>query len=248
MKTYKRKLLNLVEYIFKPLYRKIYNELSISIRIDQIKRFGNISDGGYIIDVSNEYSTLLSFGIAQDVSFEKDFSNYYPSAKIICFDPSVDSLPEPIMNSYFYKLGVAKNTHLNYLSLTDIVYAHKLDPKLNNIIKMDIEGFEWEVIEHSFESLKMFDNFIAEFHFYERPRKPIFLFPFTLYKRLQLLRKLKKHFYIYNVHFNNGPGIIKFKNFLLPQCVEISFLNKTNPKLRDLNAPNNPSKPDNQMF
>ena len=113
---------------------------------------------------------------------------------------------------------------------------------------MDIEGFEWEVIEHNLNDLITFDNFILEFHFYERPPNQIFLFPFTLYKRLKLLKKLKMYFNIYNVHFNNAPRIIKFSNFLFPECVEISFINKRNPKLKLLNKTNDYNKEDYQSF
>ena len=113
---------------------------------------------------------------------------------------------------------------------------------------MDIEGFEWEIIEHSLEELILFDNFILEFHFYERPSKPIFSFPFTLYKRLKLIRNLKKYFDIYNVHFNNGPRIIKFSDFLFPECVEVSFINKRNPKLKSLNMVNDFNKEDKQPY
>ena len=248
MRHYKKKLLELHEFIFKSIYRKISNELLITIRRENLLRFGNEQDGGYVVDVSSEYDNLLSFGIADDISFETDFLNHYPNCSVLCYDPSIDRLPGPLKNSKFFKLGLAKSKQKNYLSLNDILISQNINLDLNNFIKMDIEGFEWEVIEHNLNDLITFDNFILEFHFYERPPNQIFLFPFTLYKRLKLLRNLKRYFDVYNVHFNNGPRIIKFSNFLFPECVEVSFINKLNPKLKSLNKTNDSQKDDYQIY
>jgi len=223
MKNYKKTLLSVHEFIFKAIYKKIYEELFVTVRRDDLLRFGNENDGGYVLDVSTVYDNLLSFGIADDISFELDFVNYYPKSNLFCYDPSIDNLPGVLNNSSFFKIGIAKKSSKNYQSLKEILSFNNIDKFKNNFIKMDIEGFEWEVIEHSIEDLILFDNFVLEIHFYERPPKLIFLFPFTLYKRLKLLRNLKRHFDIYNVHFNNGPRIINFSNFLFPECVEISF-------------------------
>lgn len=248
MKYYKRKLLSFHEFIFKGLYRKIYNELLVTSRRENLLRFGRDQDGGYVVDVSIEYNNLLSFGIADDISFETDFVNHYPNCSVVCYDPSIEKLPGPLKNSKFFKIGLAKKTQKDYFSLNDIIISQNIDPHLSNFIKMDIEGYEWEVIEHNLNDLITFDNFVLEFHFYERPPNQIFLFPFTLYKRLKLLRKLKMHFDIYNVHFNNAPRIIKFSNFLFPECVEISFINKRNPKLKLLNKTNDSNKQDYQSY
>jgi hypothetical protein len=248
MKIWKKKLLSVHETIFKVIYKKIYDELIVTVRRDNLLRFGNENDGGYIVDVSVEYDNLVSFGIADDISFELDFINYYPNSNLFCYDPSIDNLPGALENSKFFKIGIAKKTTKNYQTLSDILLTQNIDPAKKNFIKMDVEGFEWEVIEHNLEELILFDNFVLEIHFYELPPKLIFLFPLTLYKRLKLLRKLKKHFDIYNVHFNNGPRIINFSNFLFPECVEVSFLNKRHPKLKHLNNLNDRSKEDKQPY
>ena len=248
MRIVKKYLLRVHELIFRKIYRKIFDELLVSVRRDNLLRFGNKNDGGYVIDVSSKYDNLLSFGIAQDISFELDFVDHYPESKLFCYDPSIEGLPGDLKNANFFKIGIAKKTTKNYKTLDDILKTQKINKSVTNFIKMDIEGYEWEVIEHSFDDLISFDNLVMEIHFYERPPKLIFLFPFTLYKRLKLIRKLKNHFDIYNVHFNNGPRIIKYSNFNFPECVEVSFLNKRPSILNSLNNPNNHNKEDIQRF
>ena len=113
---------------------------------------------------------------------------------------------------------------------------------------MDIEGFEWEVFEKSINLISKCKILIVEFHFYERPKKPIFLFPFTLLKRYQILNKLNTQFYFYNINANNGPGYIKYEDFIFPKCIEISMLNRKSTKINQLNRSNNSNKKNIQHF
>ena len=53
---------------------KKYNIL-LPVKNEKLKRMGRNSDGGYVIDenISNNCKTLISFGLGNDWSFEKDY-------------------------------------------------------------------------------------------------------------------------------------------------------------------------------
>jgi len=249
MKKHKRILLRIFEYLFKFILKKIIFLLRIDILLNELVRLGNEQDGGYVFyKGEKDYKHLISFGIAEDISFEQDFNKLYPGAKISAFDPSVDHLPQPIENTQFFKKGISKEDSENYLTLESICEKLKIDVTNECVIKMDIEGFEWEVFEKSINLISKCNILIVEFHFYERPKKPIFLFPFTLLKRYQILKKLNTQFYFYNINANNAPGYIKYKDFIFPKCIEISMLNRKSRKLNHLNMPNHPNIKNIQHF
>lgn len=213
--------------------------LKTDILLYDLVRLCNHEDGGYIFHNGEiDYKHLISFGIAEDISFEQDFNKLYPTAKISAFDPSIDSMPEPIENTNFYKKGVSKEDSDQYLTLESISEKFQIDVNHRKVIKMDIEGFEWDVFEKSINLISKCNILIVEFHFYERPRKPIFLFPITLFKSYQILKKLNTIFYFFNINANNGSGYVRFKDFLFPKCVEISMLNRKSRILNELNMPN----------
>ena len=59
-------------------------------------RLGKDYDGGYVIvEITNvNYTTLLSGGILNDISFEEDFINKYPNVKTFAFDGTINNLPK----------------------------------------------------------------------------------------------------------------------------------------------------------
>ena len=249
MRKDKQLLLRVFEYFFEFIFKKIIFILRIDILLNDLVRLGNDEDGGYIFHkAEKDYESLISFGIAEDISFEQDFNKLYPLAKISAFDPSVNKLPEPIDNTNFYKKGISKVDSDQYLTLESISKKFQIAVNDRSVIKMDIEGFEWEVFEKSINLISKCNILIVEFHFYERPKKPIFLFPFTLFKRYQILKKLNSHFFFYNINANNGAGYVRFKDFLFPKCIEISMLNRKSRKLNELNMPNHPNLKNTQHF
>jgi hypothetical protein len=65
-------------------------------------RLGNQNDGGYVvpIDAVTVASALLSFGLAHDWKFERDFKKRNPGAVIHCYDHTVSAL-----TAFQYSLG-----------------------------------------------------------------------------------------------------------------------------------------------
>jgi hypothetical protein len=174
------------------------------------KGFGKVGDGTYILpqELLNELDNkiLLSFGISDDISFEKDFHSEYPNCKIFAFDPTVNSLPEENPNINFNKIGLSGKTNINnqLFTITDIFKKINLGQQNNYIFKIDIEGWEWGFL-NELTLLKINIPIITiELHFFPLIGKgETLLLPFRFFKKLKILKKIKDEFYIYHIHANN---------------------------------------------
>lgn len=247
------------KFIFKSRYRKIFDLINPNITGLKKEGFGNDGDGKYILPVdlieNNNNCKLLSFGISNDISFEKDFSDRFKEIDIYAFDPTIDQLPEKHDRIKFFKLGLAGRNISNkkLLTLKEIVQKLDLNEKYKYILKIDIEGWEWEFLsEVDFE---MFDIPIIaiELHFSPFPRSISVILPYTFYKnKYRILKKLFRHYYIHHIHANNDH-YTKFDKFNFPTFLELTLINKTiyrNEILSDIamlnKKPNRSHKPDYQ--
>jgi hypothetical protein len=243
----------LINHILSPLYKAIVNQLSVNYTTNDLIRLGKNNDGGYVILKSslNYYKSLLSFGIAGDISFEKSFQESN-GCVVNCFDPSIDNLPEALVDSSFFKLGIDSKTHDEYVNLDKALKLSKIDLESKIFMKMDIEGYEWDVLgdSSSFEILKNFEQIVMELHIKYLIGKSKFWLPIELVKRYFILKRLKKYFYLYNTNANNVCGYIKFKSFVFPNVVEVSLINKRfqNEFSNNLNQPSDPNISNIQEF
>ena len=113
-------------------------------------RLGSNNDGGYV--VVNDFSKndfLISMGVADDINFEADISPLI--AGIDLYDDSIQSLPGKISNGKFFKERIGKFPNI---SIADAILRTEHTQDL--ILKMDIEGFEFRVVE------AMYGSFLKE--------------------------------------------------------------------------------------
>lgn len=206
----------------------------------QLMRIGSHNDGGYlaISDFSKD-DTLVSLGIGDNIDFERDISNRV--GKILAFDHTVDLFSPEIENLTFSKVGVKAKSTPGFTTLLNIVEENSLTGDL--ILKIDIEGWEWEVLD-SLNSLELcrFKQIIGEFHGFHEIRN------FELIERV--VNKLAEYFVVINSHANNWGAYQIIQRVAVPDVVEISWLRKDRSKVisataqngvKNLNSPNNSS-------
>jgi len=151
------------------LQRRIV-ELSKLLRVEKVidpstkfARFGNQFDGGYVV-VQDFTSTdaLISLGVGHDVTFDAELSKLI--SKIHLYDHTVNDLPQPVDNATFFKeeIGYVKKE-----SVTLEEALLRLNHSASVILKMDIEGSEWEVLANTV-SLEAFKQIVIEFHGLQR--------------------------------------------------------------------------------
>tara|TARA_R110001632_G_scaffold101693_1_gene209579 strand:- start:6372 stop:7064 length:693 start_codon:yes stop_codon:yes gene_type:complete len=173
-------------------YRHIQKEINYESRW-----FGTEYGGFYIIpELVGEHSVIYSFGIGEDISFDKELIKEF-KCHVYGFDPTPKSinwceeqtLPD---NFKFFKYGLANKTgvvtfnlpknenhvsgsiinHKNVSiedsidvdmkSFKDIIGIFK--HKKIDVIKMDIEGSEYDTLESIFMSGIQINQIVVEFH------------------------------------------------------------------------------------
>lgn len=219
--------------VFKNRYKNIFDLIQPNIFGVRKEGFGKEGDGTYVLPVDliedNRNYTLLSFGISNDISFEKDFIEKYPNIDVYAFDPTINNLPERNEKIKFFKIGLAgRNVHHKSLfTLQEIILKLDLDKKSKYILKIDIEGWEWEFLSEV--NLEMFDIPIMaiELHFSPFPRSWKHKLPYTFYKnKYTILKKLFSHYYIHHIHANNDH-YTKFQRFFFPTFLELTLIRKS---------------------
>ena len=223
-------------------------------------RVGRDFDGGYLVgkDTILNSDTLVSFGINDDWSFERDFKNINSETKVICYDD------KPILKYLFKKLIIDTIFLFSHLKVNKIfvltkkiIYFLKDKKKLKFIkkkiaygdlkeivkdiesnfifLKIDIEGFEYRILEDILLYKKKFTGIIIEFHDIDYHKDLIKNF----------INKLNLS--LVHIHPNNN-SLIDSNND--PTCVEITFEKKPIEREEELNFPNeldmrnNPKKKD----
>lgn len=197
------------------------------------KRFGKDNDGGYIlVDDLSANDFLISMGIANDVSFEQDLSSIVHGAHM--YDFSIPHLPFPVPNSEFFMEKVGSNS--------EHIFS-KVSPDNDIILKVDIEGAEWELFANlSRSNLLRCRQIIMEIHwsivspYINAPNMPV-----------EVLEKLSDTHQLVAVHPNNYGSIVLVDGIPVPQVIELTWIRRgsykfsdESPNLKHLQMPNNP--------
>jgi hypothetical protein len=217
-----------------------------------------------------ECDALISLGYGYDSSFEREFLKFDRKKSVALYDlninlkSSIKRLFLDLFSVIFqgrgfpvfrgkqlleyllvlfnqrinYKIG--KIGHVNDSKCLNLVDTSKAIAGKNIILKMDIEGSEYESLDLDLHYLGRFQCLIIEFHDIAS-RSDEFL---------SITNSIKKEFTLMNTHINNFAPIVKG----IPQVVELCFIRssliaKDSLKWADsipnpIDLPCNPSKPE----
>jgi hypothetical protein len=206
----------------------------------QLIRIGSLYDGGYlVVDDFSLRDILVSLGIGDNADFEYNISKRIE--RIIAFDHTVDSIPNMSSNTQFIKLGVKAKSVNQFVTLTSII--EDIPEKNDLLLKIDIEGSEWEVLDSmSDKELTRFRQIVGEFHGFNEEAN------FETINRV--LGKILQNFVVVHTHANNWGQYEIIKRIAVPDVIEITFLrkdaqevftNKVKNQMVELNSRNNPS-------
>lgn len=204
--------------------QEFYKLLSpIEIKNYKLKRFGNLDgDGGYILPNNfDQIDYLFSLGVGKEFSFEKNMKDL----GINCFlaDWSIDDIGFEKLGLDFKKKFIkAYNSEIS--STFEMWKKSCLNSAKNGeyIIQIDIEGDEYQVLlSISDETFFKTKYLIIEYHFLTR------IFDVKLGNLIMsALKRVSENFYPIHLNVNNTSSILKYKNFNIPHCLEVSYINK----------------------
>jgi hypothetical protein len=212
-------------------------------------RLGRRHDGGYVLAAPLlTGGVAYSFGIGNDASWDLAMAAY--GYQIFQYDHTVDRPPESHPNFHFSKLGVgATDNRLDFLSsLEQLIVGNGHDAETNIVLKMDVEGVEWDVFSTMKTGLlDLFSQIVVEFHWLDQLDDDAFY-----NKVLRSLRALREEFVPIHVHGNNHCDLVTLGGVPVPQLLEVTYVRRgsirTAPGTRTfptaLDQPNHADRPD----
>ena len=200
-------------------YRELQKLLHISKPEGfELVRIGREHDGGYILlDDFHAGDIAYSFGICNDVSWDKDMASR--GCDIFMYDHTIDGLPEENPRFHWVKLGIAdgQTQDVRLKTLDELIRANHHENTRNMILKMDVEGAEWGFFEQvSSETLSQFAQMTFEFHGIPGHSNPELV--------LEVFRKINKTHQLVHAHANNNGNYISFGHKKFCDLFEFTYV------------------------
>jgi hypothetical protein len=173
----------------------------------EMLRIGGKGDGGYLIpdDLKG-----VGYCFSPGVNTVSDFENELADLGIKCFlaDYSVEGPPIARPDFTFDKKFLGSSERGNFITLASWKDKYIKEYGGDLILQMDIEGWEYEVILNTPDSLlDQFRIMAIEFHYLD------WLFdPFAFRFLSSSFEKILHHFHVAHIHPNNGQGSVKVGN------------------------------------
>jgi hypothetical protein len=193
---------------------------SRAVGFDKI-RLGRDHDGGYVmLDDFEDVRAALSFGIDGECSWDIDIAAH--GIDVYQFDHTVDGPPTANHRFRFFKKRIAATASGLAENLGSALA--KVPPSDTNraILKIDIEGSEWEVLDAaSVEELSRFSQLLGEFHDFHKAFDPAWRGTAQ-----RVMTKLRSVFEVVHVHGNNYAPVHVIANIPIPEGLELTFANR----------------------
>src|SRR3954469_25649430 len=235
----------------RELRRAILAELQpVALKNCTLKRFGSANDGGYLMceNLIEPLESGYSYGVGANDDWGCEVSRRYhvPVHEYDCFDPARPSCDGGRFVFHNECVGNrAGNRESHFFDTLENQISRNGDTGRRMIIKMDIEGGEWEsLLAAPEELLASIPQLAMEMHGFDDPRI------------LEALRKLKRNFYLVNLHFNNWSCTPKAAP-LPAWAYQVLWVNRrigivapiapVPAPMSSLNAPDSPTWPDCQL-
>ncbi len=191
------------------------------VGVDKI-RIGGAGDGGYVlVDQLDPRQPVLSLGIGPTVTFDHDLATR--GHHIVMFDHTIAALPQEHRNFTWHKLGVAAEAQpeaslATLAELVGLLPASMAEP----ILKMDVEGAEWEVLAAVEPALlRRFTQITLELHTLLQLHEP----EFNALAHAALT-KLVADFVPVHVHGNNFGALGFTAGLACPDTLEVTLVRR----------------------
>lgn len=189
-------------------------------------RVGKSTDGGYVmLDDFERNEACYSFGIGAEVSWEENMAA--KGMEVYCYDHTIDGIPGNNERIHFFRNGITAFDSSDGILKSIGTLLKQNRTKTNHLIlKMDIEGAEWEVLQTIEKNLlSRFKQMTFELHdLTDESRSREILF---------CLNKLRETHQPVWIHGNNAGLSEKSGACVVPEMLEITYVRKDSYKLAE---------------
>ena len=194
-------------------------------------RIGSDKDGGYVLLNSGleSINVVYSYGVGGNSDFETMFCEKFNTIARL-YDHTVDSAALKRDFLHFKKEGVGEKKTKDRNTIESHV-SENADHKKQLILKMDIDGGEWDTLLHSPDSvLGLFNQIVIEVHGMGTDLSESLnggeVYEASLDKKIKVLKKINNLFYLFHVHANNYSRVFYKKWYKIPDTLELTYTNK----------------------
>lgn len=188
-------------------------------------RVGNEhGDGGYVMDAAWTGTTAaLSLGIGQDISWDLAMADV--GVEIYQYDHTVAAPAPDDPRLHFFACGISAHPRPGepFKTLAAILATDAAAHTQDLILKIDIDGFEWDVFyDASPSTLLRFRQICIEFHHpLARPAQTA-----RRERNLAVFRKLFATHAPIHLHANNAGPVRRLLGFALPKLLEVTYVRR----------------------
>jgi len=191
-------------------------------------RVGGWHDGSYVMlepPDNTRKKIAYSFGISTHAQWDLEMARQ--GYEIIQYDGSVERSPDKHPLIKFHKINITgdDSPSKNETNIAKIISGYGHHDCWNIILKMDIEGAEWNVLERISENdISHFEQILVEWHGFPTDDR------LELERRLGLLGKLNRTHQSIHIHAPNGVSPTVLQDLrLLPQLFEVAYVRRRHP-------------------
>ena len=186
----------------------------------RLTRVGGFTDGGYVMAEPITAAGAISIGVGSDVSWDADVGRR--GIPVAMFDHTVRKLPMDVPNGTFHRIGMSPNATDRMRPLAQLVSIAGFASKGDLLLKMDVEGAEWDALmQPQPVDLARFSQIVLELHglsdLKDAKRGP---------ELLAALRHITTTHVPVHVHANNYDELVRFGIWWFPNSIEVSFVRK----------------------
>ena len=183
------------------------------------RRFGSIEDGGYLLkDDITKSDICISLGIGDNYSFDLEMARYCD--QVLMYDHTISPPHNLSPNMEFNKIGIASVESENFITIERII--SNLSTENDLILKIDVEGAEWEVLESlTVETLGRFRQIAAEFHNLHSIHGNN-----HFNQIVKSLSKISQTHLLANFHVNNWASYQLVAGVPFPDVVEVTYVRR----------------------
>ena len=186
----------------------------------ELVRVGGNNDGGYVMsEAALNGSVAYSFGINDDVAWDRDMVEY--GYDIYMYDHTISALPEECEQFHFARKGISAGAISvgPLFTLEDLLRENGHIGIKHMVLKMDVEGAEWGFL-HSISSdvLQQFDQIVFELHELLRIEKQEEI--------LAALRKINATHQLVHIHANNYSNVVNWGERYMADAIEVTYIRR----------------------
>jgi len=177
---------------------------------------GKKSDGSYVLlDDFENIKFAYSFGIFKNIQFDYELAKR--GIDVYMYDHTINRLPYNNPKFHWSKIGICGNNDRtqNLKTLEELIKENGHISEKNMILKIDVEGWEWNSLNDLNEDiLKQFKYIVIEYHFLESSKEELY------YNVIKKVHKSHQAFY----YSCNGRNTISQLRNRICKFIEVSYI------------------------